>query len=113
MIGPLPENHPHEYPIVSFWYTKHSGSSIERIVDVDVAFFEWAVRTFQDVTPEQADYYYRKTGLKVPKECIQNVEPYRWEPGDTSELYMELCETKDLKGTLWKYREHCQLNLFG
>ena len=112
MIGKINSNHRHEYPIVYFWYTKHKGKTIEEIIDKDVTFFEWAVRTFQDVTPSQAQYYFQKTNQKVPPECIRDVEPYRFEKGDPElKLYMELCETGDLPGTLARYRVN-QLDLF-
>lgn len=111
MIRPV-ENHPHEYPIVRFWYTKHAGHTIERIIDTDESFFEWAVRTFQDVTPAQAEYYHRRIGKEVPKVCIRDVEPYEWIKGDPElDLYMELCKTGDLKGVLRKWRGE-QLSLF-
>ena len=105
MIKQLVPNHPHEYPIVKYWYTKHAGWTIEELIDKDVTFFEWVVKTFQDVTPAQADYYHKRTGCKVPPECIRDVEPYLWENGDGEmEPYMTICKTNDLKGTLLKYR---------
>lgn len=112
MIGKIDSKHPHEYPIKKFWYTKHAGRTIEEIIDRDVTFFEWAVRTFQDVTPEQASYYFRRTGKGVPAECIKRVEPYLWESGDPESLYMELCETRNLDVVLFKYRKGNQLDLF-
>ena len=105
MIGKIPENHPHEYPIVHFWYTKHKGWTIEKLIDWDVSFFEWCVRTFQDVTPAQAAYYEKKTGWKIPNECIRDVTPYEWVPGDGEmEPYMTICKTGDLEGTLLRFR---------
>ena len=101
-----------EYPIVYFWYTKHKGKTIEELIDKDVHFFEWAVSTFQNVTPKQAEYYFKKTGRKLPTEVIQDVEPYEWKEGDSEEsLYMEICRSQDLKGTLRKYRGE-QLSMF-
>ena len=112
MIGRLATGHPHEYPIVRFWYTKHCRKTIEEIIDRDVTFFEWAVRTFQDVTPKQAMYYKERTGCEVPAECIQDVEPYEWQKGDGDmEPYMTICRTRDLEGTLLKFRGH-QYDLF-
>ena len=105
-------DHRHEYPIEKFWYTKHNGHSIEYIIDHDITFFEWAVRIFQDVTPTQAEYYYKKTGRKIPRACIKAVPPYVWETGDPERLYMELCESGDLDKILFKYRKGNQLDLF-
>ena len=101
-----------EWPIVRFWYTKHKGWTIEQVIDRDIEFFQWAVANFQNVTPKQAEYYFQKTGKRLNPKVIQDVEPYEWQPGDPElDLYMELCETQDLKGTLRKYRGE-QLNLF-
>ena len=100
-----------EYPIVFFWYTKHKGKTIEELIDKDVSFFEWTVSVFQNVTPSQAEYYFRKTGKELPAEVIQDVTPYEYLPGDPESMYMELCETGDLERTIRKYRGE-QLNLF-
>ena len=54
MIGPMNENHRHEWPVAMMRYTKHAGKTIERIIDTDIDYFEWMVRTFQLVTPMQA-----------------------------------------------------------
>ena len=108
----LKENRNYEWPIVFFWYTKHKGKTIEELIDKDVHFFEWAVSQFQNVTPSQASYYHKVTGRKVPKEAIQDVEPYEWKEGDPEEsLYMKICKTQDLHGTLRKYRGE-QLSMF-
>lgn len=112
MIGKIGPDHRHEYPIKKFWYTKHAGRTIEEIIDRDVTFFEWAVRIFQDITPDQASYYFKKTGKKVPIECIKPVIPYVWETGDPEQLYGELCKTGDLEAVLFKYRNGNQLELF-
>ena len=77
MIGPIKENHPHEWPITMIWYTKHAGQSIERIIDTDVDYFEWMVRTFQLVTPAQAEY--RSEERRVGKECVSTCRS-RWSP---------------------------------
>lgn len=111
MIGPIKKNHPHEWPVVMMWYTKHVGQSIERIIDTDVDYFEWMVRTFQLVTPAQAEYYQQRTKRKIPPEYIQDVTPYQWQKGDPDKLYMEICQTQDLTGTLRKYRGE-QLSIF-
>lgn len=103
-IIPIP-NHPHEWPIVKFWYTKHAGWTIEELIDKDTEYFEWVVNTFQDVTPQQAAYYHKRTGRKVPDAYIRNVEPYLWQKGDGElEPYMTICRTGDLEGSLLKYR---------
>ena len=112
MIGKLADNHPHEYPIAYYWYTKHNGHTIEYIIDHDLTFFEWCVRTFQDITPSQAEYYKKKTGLEVPKECIQYATPYHHEPGDPEGMYPDLCTTRDLEAMIFKWREGSQLDLF-
>ena len=111
MIKPSHSNHPHEYPIVRYWYTKHKGQTIEEIIRKDPEYFEWCVNTFQDVTPGQARYYKEITGKEVPHEYIQDVPPYEWIPGDPDKLYMELCTTKNLEEMILKYRG-LQMDLF-
>ena len=93
-----------EWPIVRFWYTKKKGQTIEEIIDKDLSWFLWAVTTFQNVTPKQAEYFFKKTGKKLNSILIQDVEPYEWKLGDSENLYMELCENQDLTKTLRKYR---------
>ena len=93
-----------EWPIVKWWYTRKKGLTIEETIDKDLRWFCWAVKEFQNVTPSQAKYCEKKTGKKLPARYIQDVEPYEWQPGDPEQLYMELCETQDLDGTLLKYR---------
>jgi hypothetical protein len=93
-----------EWPIVKWWYTRKKGLTIEETIDKDLSWFCWAVKEFQNVTPSQAKYFEEKTGKKLPARYIQDVEPYEWQPGDPEQLYMELCETQDLDGTLLKYR---------
>ena len=93
-----------EWPIVRWWYTTKKGQTMEEVIDKDIDFFLWAVTTFQNVTPAQAEYFTQKTGKVLNKILIQDVEPYEWQKGDPEELYMELCDTQDLKGTLEKYR---------
>jgi len=111
MINPV-KDHRHEYPIIKFWYTKHAGKTIEQLIDLDLPFFEWVVSTFQDVTPDQASYYFRRTGRGIPAECIQRKPPYDPLPEDPEGLYEELCEVRDLDAILFKYRQNSQLNLF-
>lgn len=94
-----------EYPITTFWYTRHKGKTIEWIIDHDIDYMIWLIKTFQDLTPSQAEYLKKKTGKTLLPEYIQDVEPYTWQKGDPDSLYMELCETRDLEGTLKKYRE--------
>ena len=108
----LVNNRRSEWPIVRFWYTRKEGQTIEEIIDTDVTFFEWAVSNFQNVTPKQASYYSIRTGRVVPKIAIQDVEPYEWQKGDPEKLYMTLCETQDLKGTIYRFRGAEQLSLF-
>ena len=102
MIIPVQRNS--EWPIKKFWYTKKKGQTIEHIIDTDISFFEWAVKTFQNVTPQQAAYYKNKTGHTLNPRVIQDVEPYEWIPGDNDKLYEELCETQDLPSALRKWR---------
>lgn len=112
MIPEPSPSHPHEYPIVRFWYTRHAGQTIERIIDTDPEYFEWAVRTFQDVTPAQAEHYRIRTGCTVPMGYVRDVVPYEWQPGDGElEPYMTICRTGDLEGALRRYRG-CQYTLF-
>jgi hypothetical protein len=100
-----------EWPIVKWWYTRKKGLTIEQTIDKDYHWFCWAVEEFQNVTPRQAEYFKRKTGKSINPKFIQDVEPYEWKTGDPEELYMELCETQDLNGTLRKYRGE-QLSMF-
>ena len=85
--------------------------TIEESIDADVEWVCWAIKNFQNVTPVQARYLEQKTGRKLNPIYIQDVEPYEWKPGDSEELYMEICRTQDLVGTLRKYRGE-QLSLF-
>lgn len=107
----MDENHPREWPVETIWYTRHAGQTIERIIDTDPDYFEWMVRTFQLVTPAQAVYYRKRTNRTVPSEYIHDVEPYRWQKGDPDKLYMEICTSHDLHGTIRKYRGE-QLSMF-
>ena len=100
-----------EWPIVRWWYIRIKGLTIEETIDKDLSWFYWAVKEFQNVTPSQAKYFEKKTGKKLPARYIQDVEPYEWQPGDSEELYMELCECQDLTKTLRKYRGE-QLSMF-
>lgn len=100
-----------EWPIERFWYTRKKGLTIEEIIDKDLDWFCWAVKTFQNITPQQAQYLEQKTGKKINPKYIQDVEPYKWMPGDPEELYMELCNTQNLQRTLRKYRGE-QLSIF-
>lgn len=107
----LNPNRNFEWPITHFWYTKKKNQTIEHIIDTDVSFFEWAVSNFQNVTPEQAKYYYWKTGRKIDPRVIQDVEPYNHDKNDPDEMYMELCRCQDLDKVIKKYRV-IQLELF-
>jgi len=112
MLNQLKKDRQAEWPIVRFWYTRYKGCTIEELIDKHLDFFLWAVSTFQNVTPSQAEYYYKKTGQRLNPAVIQDVEPYEWQKGDPEEdLYMEICRTQDLHGTLHKYRGE-QLSLF-
>lgn len=92
----------HEYPISFIWYTKHAGKTIEWIMDHDPSYFVWMLKTFQDVTPPQADHFYSRYKKRIPKQYIQDVEPYTYQKGDPEEMYMELCTNRDLKPLMEK-----------
>lgn len=103
MIKPI-KNRKGEWPIVRFWYTKNKGMSIEELIEKKLDYFEWAVNTFQNITPDQALYYYKKTKNKVPSSVVQDVTPYEHQKGDPESMYEELCETQNLEGVIIKYR---------
>lgn len=100
----IESNKQREYPIVRFWYTKHAGKTIEEIIDKDLDFFLWTVSSFQNVTPQQAKYFEKKTGKILNPRVIVDVEPYEYIKGDPEEMYTELCKTQDLRGVILKYR---------
>lgn len=100
-----------EYPIVRWWYTQHSGKTIEEVIDICPSFMQWSIGAFQNVTPSQAQYFKKITGKDIPEEAIQDVTPYEYQEGDPEQLYIDLCKTQDLDKTLQKYRG-VQLNLF-
>lgn len=100
-----------EWPIVRFWYTKKKGKTIEEIIDTDVDWLNWAIKEFQNLTPQQAKYYELRTKRKINPKYIQDVEPYEWKNGDPDNLYMDLCNNQDLRYTLRKWRGE-QLNIF-
>lgn len=104
-------NRRNEWPVTMMWYTKKKGQDIENIIDSDPDFFMWMVETFQNVTPQQANYFKRKYAVVVPEKFIQDVEPYTWEEEDPDRIYMEICDTQDLHSVLKKYRS-AQLSLF-
>lgn len=94
-----------EWPVKSMWYTKHKGKTIEWIIDHDVTYFTWMVKTFQNVTPDQARHYKERYRKSIPVKYVQDVEPYEWQKGDPEEMYMELCECQDLQYVYDKYRD--------
>ena len=101
-----------EYPVVKMWYTKHKGKTIEEIIDKDPSFACWMIKTFQNLTPTQAQYFKKRWGKELKKEYIQDVEPYEWKKGDPEQLYMELCETQDLQKALQRWRVPEDISLF-
>lgn len=101
-----------EYPITTLWYTRKKGMSIEEVIDKDPDWMMWAIRSFQNLTPKQAEYFKKRTGVTINPKFIQDVEPYEWMKGDSDKLYAELCENNDLNFTLKKYRGE-QLKMFG
>ena len=100
-----------EWPIVKFWYTKKNGKTIEEIIDTDPQWLCWAIKEFQNLTPKQAEYFFKRTGKRLKQTYIQNVEPYLYQKGDPEGLYMDLCENQNLEYTLRKWRGE-QLNIF-
>lgn len=100
-----------EWPIVKFWYTKKNGKTIEEIIDTDPQWLCWAIKEFQNLTPRQAEYFFKRTGRQLNKKYIQDVEPYLYQKGDPEGLYMDLCENQNLEYTLRKWRGE-QLNIF-
>ena len=100
-----------EWPIKYWWYTRKKGLTIEETIDKDLDWFLWAVTEFQNVTPSQAEYFFKKTGKKLNSKFIQDVTPYEWKSGDPDELYMMICNTQNLEENLRKFRGE-QLNLF-
>lgn len=91
-----------EYPISRFWYSKAARfGSIEELIDQDPLYFIWAVETFQDVTPAQAEHFRKVHGMDLPGWCIAPAEcpPYthpKGAPLDDPD-YMKLCEEYDAK----------------
>ena len=115
MIGHIIKNHPREWPVTMMWYTKHAGQTIERIIDTDLPYFEWMVRTFLMVTPDQAEYYKHVTGNDIPKDYVMNVEPYSWQKGDPEDLYIDICRHGNIDFWLEQYRKpknNKQIELF-
>lgn len=84
-----------EWPIVKFWYGKGAKySSIEELIDSNPSWFLWAVDTFQDITPSQAQYWldkYPELG-PIPNEYVKDVVPYRHTKDSPDSEYMNLCE---------------------
>ena len=95
-----------EYPITRFWYGKAARfKSIEELIDQDPLYFIWAVQTFQDVTPAQANHFKNKYGMELPDNVIapKELKPYN-PPKDIHKrpwdlTYKELCD-QYMKGEL-------------
>lgn len=90
-----------EFPIKKFWYGKGAAyKSIEELIEKRPGWFIWAVETFQDVSPSQAEHFREIYGMELPNEVITSQEvldslnggsPYEYKKGDTEEVYKDLC----------------------
>ena len=90
-----------EFPIQKFWYGKGAAyKSIEELMEKNPGWFIWAVETFQDLTPQQAEHFKEVYGMDLPEDVIcsrelldkiNNGKPYEYQKGDTEEMYKELC----------------------
>lgn len=90
-----------EFPIKRFWYGKGAAyKSIEELMEKNSSWFIWAVETFQDLTPQQAEHFKEVYGMDLPSNLItsqelldeiNNGEPYEWKKGDSEDVYKDLC----------------------
>ena len=101
-----------EFPIRRFWYGKGAQfSTMEELIEKRPGWFIWAVETFQDVTEEQAEYFYKVYKMRLPKEVICSPQllneinegkPYEFSRGDDEEVYKDLCRKyADRRGEEW------------
>lgn len=93
-----------EYPIKKLWYTRHKGKTIEEVADCDLSYLCWMIKTFQDITPAQAQYIKDKYNLKVKDEYVKDVRPYEYVKGDTLKMYEDLCLMYDIDKWEHKWR---------
>lgn len=101
-----------EFPIKKFWYGKGAAyKDIEELIEKNSKWFIWAVGSFQDLTPSQAEHFYKVYGMRLPNELIcsqellneiNNGEPYEHKKGDSEEVYKNLCRAyADKTGQKW------------
>ena len=101
-----------EPPIKFFWYGKGAAySSIEELMEKNPRWFIWAVESFQDLSPDQAQHFREVYGMDLPKEVITSQElleeingglPYEYKKGDSEEVYKDLCRKyADRTGQKW------------
>ena len=64
-----------EFPIKKFWYGKGAAyRDIEELMEKNSKWFIWAVGSFQDLTPSQAEHFYEVYGMRLPNELICSQE---------------------------------------
>lgn len=90
-----------EFPIKKFWYGKGAAyKTIEELMEKNPGWFIWAVETFQDLTPEQAEHFKEVYRMDLPQEVIcsqelldeiNNGEPYEFKKGDSEDVYKDMC----------------------
>lgn len=90
-----------EFPIKKFWYGKGAAyRDINELMEKNSRWFIWAVETFQDLTPEQAEHFKEVYGMELPSEVIcsqelldkiNNGKPYEYQKEDTEDVYKDLC----------------------
>lgn len=101
-----------EFPIKKFWYGKGAAyRDIDELMEKNSKWFIWAVETFQDLTPAQAEHFKEVYGMDLPSEVIckqelldeiNNGEPYEFKKGDTEDIYKEMCRKyADATGQKW------------
>lgn len=101
-----------EFPIKKFWYGKGAAyRTIEELMEKNSGWFIWAVETFQDLTPAQAEHFKKVYGMELPPELITSQElldeinggeAYEFKKGDSEEVYKNLCRKyADKTGQKW------------
>lgn len=101
-----------EFPIKKFWYGKGAACrDIEELIEKKPKWFIWAVERFQDLTPRQAEHFYKVYGMRLPEEVITSQElldeinggeAYEYKKGDSEEVYKNLCRAyADKTGQEW------------
>lgn len=90
-----------EFPIKKFWYGKGAAyRDIEELMEKNPGWFIWAVETFQDLTPVQAQHFFEFYGMDLPLEVVTRQElldeingglPYEFKKGDSEDIYKDLC----------------------